>query len=134
MDIEKILNNVVFNYGWRVDSDFILFGKNNSIKIIFDSYDENELINHIQKNCLNQLNEKESEYSNIVISLLKTYIVENKISMETKNIENEINLTSILITQEGDVLFLFEVNWDIENGLCIKVIPEYDIGPQDVFL
>ena len=37
MDIEKILNNVVFNYGWRVDSDFILFGKNNSIKIIFDS-------------------------------------------------------------------------------------------------
>jgi hypothetical protein len=134
MDIEKILNNVVFNYGWRVDSDFILFGKNNSIKIIFDSYDENELINHIQKNCLNQLNEKESEYSNIVISLLKTYIVENKISIETKNIENEINLTSILITQEGDVLFLFEVNWDIENGLCIKVIPEYDIGPQDVFL
>ena len=134
MDIEKILNNVVFNYGWRVDSDFILFGKNNSIKIIIDSYDENELINHIQKNCLNQLNEKESEYSNIVISLLKTYIVENKISIETKNIENEINLTSILITQEGDVLFLFEVNWDIENGLCIKVIPEYDIGPQDVFL
>ena len=134
MDIEKILNNVVFNYGWRVDSDFILFGKNNSIKIIFDSYDENELINHIQKNCLNQLNEKESEYSNIVISLLKTYIVENKISIETKNIENEINLTSILITQEGDVLFLFEVNWDIENGLCIKVLPEYDIGPQDVFL
>lgn len=134
MDIEKILNNVVFNYGWRVDSDFILFGKNNSIKIIFDSYDENELINHIQKNCLNQLNEKESEYSNIVISLLKTYIEENKISIETKNIENEINLTSILITQEGDVLFLFEVNWDIENGLCIKVIPEYDIGPQDVFL
>jgi hypothetical protein len=134
MDIEKILNNVVFNYGWGVDSDFILFGKNNSIKIIFDSYDENELINHIQKNCLNQLNEKESEYSNIVISLLKTYIVENKISIETKNIENEINLTSILITQEGDVLFLFEVNWDIENGLCIKVIPEYDIGPQDVFL
>jgi len=134
MDIEKILNNVVFNYGWRVDSDFILFGKNNSIKIIFDSYDENELINHIQKNCLNQLNEKESEYSNIVISLLKTYIVENKISIETKNIENEINLTTILITQEGDVLFLFEVNWDIENGLCIKVIPEYDIGPQDVFL
>ena len=134
MDIEKILNNVVFNYGWRVDSDFILFGKNNSIKIIFDSYDENELINHIQKNCLNQLNEKESEYSNIVISLLKTYIVENKISIETKNIENEINLTSILITQEGDVLFLFEVNWDIENGLCIKVMPEYDIGPQDVFL
>lgn len=134
MDIEKILNNVVFNYGWRVDSDFILFGKNNSIKIIFDSYDENELINHIQKNCLSQLNEKESEYSNIVISLLKTYIVENKISIETKNIENEINLTSILITQEGDVLFLFEVNWDIENGLCIKVIPEYDIGPQDVFL
>lgn len=134
MDIEKILNNVVFNYGWRVDSDFILFGKNNSIKIIFDSYAENELINHIQKNCLNQLNEKESEYSNIVISLLKTYIVENKISIETKNIENEINLTSILITKEGDVLFLFEVNWDIENGLCIKVIPEYDIGPQDVFL
>ena len=134
MDIEKILNNVVFNYGWRVDSDFILFGKNNSIKIIFDSYDENELINHIQKNCLNQLNEKESEYSNIVISLLKTYIEENKISIETKNIENEINLTSILITQEGDVLFLFEVNWDIENGLCIKVMPEYDIGPQDVFL
>ena len=134
MDIEKILNNVVFNYGWRVDSDYILFGKNNSIKIIFDSYDENELINHIQKNCLNQLNEKESEYSNIVISLLKTYIVENKISIETKNIENEINLTSILITQEGDVLFLFEVNWDIENGLCIKVLPEYDIGPQDVFL
>lgn len=134
MDIEKILNNVVFNYGWRVNSDFILFGKNNSIKIIFDSYDENELINHIQKNCLSQLNEKESEYSNIVISLLKTYIVENKISIETKNIENEINLTSILITQEGDVLFLFEVNWDIENGLCIKVIPEYDIGPQDVFL
>ena len=134
MDIEKILNNVVFNYGWRVDSDFILFGKNNSIKIIFDSYDENELINHIQKNCLNQLNEKESEYSNIVISLLKTYTEENKISIETKNIENEINLTSILITQEGDVLFLFEVNWDIENGLCIKVIPEYDIGPQDVFL
>ena len=72
--------------------------------------------------------------SNIVISLLKTYIEENKISIETKNIENEINLTSILITQEGDVLFLFEVNWDIENGLCIKVIPEYDIGPQDVFL
>ena len=134
MDTEKILNNVVFNYGWRVDSDFILFGKNNSIKIIFDSYDENELINHIQKNCLNQLNEKESEYSNIVISLLKTYTEENKISIETKNIENEINLTSILITQEGDVLFLFEVNWDIENGLCIKVIPEYDIGPQDVFL
>lgn len=134
MDIKKILNNVVFNYGWRVDSDFILFGKNNSIKIIFDSYDEIELINHIQKNCLKQLNEKESEYSNIVISLLKTYIVENKISIETKNIENEINLTSILITQEGDVLFLFEVNWDIENDLCIKVIPEYDIGPQDVFL
>ena len=128
------MNNVVFNYGWRVDSDFILFGKNNSIKIIFGSYDENELINHIQKNCLNQLNEKESEYSNIVISLLKTYTEENKISIETKNIENEINLTSILITQEGDVLFLFEVNWDIENGLCIKVIPEYDIGPQNVFL
>ena len=80
------------------------------------------------------LNEKESEYSNIIISLLKKYIEENKISIETKNFENEINLTSILITQEGDVLFLFEVNWDIENALCIKVMPEYDIGPQNVFL
>ncbi len=134
MDTTKILNNLVFNYGWRVNSDFNLFGKLINVTFILDSYDENEIVNEKQEKCLKILEKEESTYSDTIITLVKQYINNNSISINISNIENELRLTSILITQDGDVIFLFEVTWDIENGLAIKVIPEFDIGSQDVFL
>lgn len=134
MDIKKILDGVKFDYGWRVNSDYTLFNKKNDITYIFDAYEESEKINKLQKESFECVCEKEAFYSEIVKKLIDEYIENNNILMEQENIYDKITLTSMFITQEGDVLLLCEVPWDIENGIAIKIFPTYDIGPQDVFL
>lgn len=134
MDTEKILNGVVFEYGWRTTSEYVFLNKKFEVTYIFDAYERSEEINEIQKQSLKRVCENENKYSNKEKEILFKYIYENNIIVELENVCNEIKLTSIFFTQEGEVLLLCEVPWDIENGLAIKIFPNYDIGPQDVFL
>ena len=46
----------------------------------------------------------------------------------------DVTLTTVLFNQNGDIILLCDAVWDIESGLGIKIHPQYEIGPQDLFL
>jgi hypothetical protein len=41
---------------------------------------------------------------------------------------------TLLFKQDGTTLLLLECDWDIDNGVAVKLSPEVAVGGQDLFL
>ncbi|MDD5928629.1 MAG: hypothetical protein PUC37_02390 [Spirochaetales bacterium] len=132
MEFDSILKEPFYNFGWCYSKTINFFGKENNVQFVFEAYPESEKINTFQKETFMKFYENINELSNSSSNQLNDYI--KKYVDGNYTIANNVILKEILIKSDGETILLCEVDWDIENGLCIKVMPEYDIGPQDVFL
>lgn len=148
---KDICNNKVFgimkyDYEWeKVDIDEIkLFGKEYNITIIAEAFPGEEISKEQEESYL-KFKENEKSYIETIENELKKYVNENLEDLATYWVgaRKIINITdlakvvepkSILFQQDGTIVFLAECEWDIENGIAVKLYPEVEVGPQDVFI
>ena len=146
---QKAVNNSVFglmeyDFQWEKTEKISIFKKQYDITISAEAYSE-ENISKKQEESYLKFKENEKFYIETIENKLKEYINENLEDLATywvgaRKIINIIDLAkvvepkSILFQQDGTILFLAECEWDIENGIAVKLYPEVEVGPQDIFI
>ncbi|WP_336161351.1 DUF6985 domain-containing protein [Fusobacterium polymorphum] len=146
---QKAVNNSVFglmeyDFQWEKIEKVSIFKKEYDITISAEAYSE-ENISKKQEESYLKFKENEKSYIGTIENKLKEYINENLEDLATywvgaRKIINIIDLAkvvepkSILFQQDGTIVFLAECEWDIENGIAVKLYPEVEVGPQDVFI
>ena len=147
--LNDVCNNEVFGlmryeYRWYKNDKINIFGKEWDINIIAAAFC-NEKISKEQEESYSKFKENEKKCIETIENKLKEYINENLENLATywigaRKIINATDLNkiiepkSILFQQDGTTLFLAECEWDIENGIAVKLYPEIEVGPQDIFL
>ncbi|WP_335970676.1 DUF6985 domain-containing protein [Fusobacterium polymorphum] len=146
---QKAVNNSVFglmeyDFQWEKIEKVSIFKKEYDITISAEAYSE-ENISKKQEESYLKFKENEKSYIGTIENKLKEYINENLEDLATYWVgaRKIINITdlakvvepkSILFQQDGTIVFLAECEWDIENGIAVKLYPEVEVGPQDVFI
>ena len=146
---QKAVNNSVFglmeyDFQWEKIEKVSIFKKEYDITISAEAYSE-ENISKKQEESYLKFKENEKSYIGTIENKLKEYINENLEDLATYWVgaRKIINITdlakvvepkSILFQQDGTIVFLAECEWDIENGIAVKLYPEVEVGPQDVFM
>lgn len=146
---QKAVNNSVFglmeyDFQWEKIEKVSIFKKEYDITISAEAYSE-ENISKKQEESYLKFKENKKSYIETIEDKLKEYINENLEDLATYWVgaRKIINITdlakvvepkSILFQQDGTILFLAECEWDIENGIAVKLYPEVEVGPQDVFI
>lgn len=146
---QKAVNNSVFglmeyDFQWEKTEKISIFKKEYDITISAEAYSE-ENISKKQEESYLKFKENEKFYIETIENKLKEYINENLEDLATywvgaRKIINIIDLAkvvepkSILFQQDGTIVFLAECEWDIENGIAVKLYPEVEVGPQDLFI
>ncbi len=146
---QKAVNNSVFglmeyDFQWEKTEKISIFKKEYDIIISAEAYSE-ENISKKQEESYLKFKENEKFHMETIENKLKEYINENLEDLATywidaRKIVNSSDLTkvvepkSILFQQDGTILFLAECEWDIENGIAVKLYPEVEVGPQDIFI
>lgn len=146
---QKVVNNSVFglmeyDFQWEKAEKISIFKKEYDITISAEAYSE-ENISKEQEESYLKFKENEKFYIETIENKLKEYINENLEDLATywvgaRKIINTSDLTkvvepkSILFQQDGSIIFLAECEWDIENGIAVKLYPEVEVGPQDIFI
>lgn len=146
---QKAVNNLVFglmqyDYQWEKIEKVSIFKNEYDISISAEAYSE-ENISKKQEESYLKFKENEKIYIETIENHLKEYVNENLEDLAVywvgaRKIINTVDLAKIvepkafLFRQDGTILFLAECEWDIENGIAVKLYPEVEVGPQDIFI
>lgn len=146
---QRVVNNSIFglmeyDFQWEKIEKVSIFKKEYDITISAEAYSE-ENISKKQEESYLKFKENEKSYIETIENKLKEYINENLEDLATYWVgaRKIINITdlakvvepkSILFQQDGTIVFLAECEWDIENGIAVKLYPEVEVGPQDIFI
>lgn len=146
---QKVVNNSVFglmeyDFQWEKTEKISIFKKEYDISISAEAYSE-ENISKKQEESYLKFKENEKIYIETIENHLKEYVNENLEDLAVywvgaRKIINTVDLAKIvepkafLFRQDGTILFLAECEWDIENGIAVKLYPEVEVGPQDIFI
>lgn len=146
---QKAINNMVFglmqyDYQWEKFERINIFKKEYDISIIVEAFPDEDISKEQEESYL-KFKENEKFYMETIENKLKEYINENLEDLASYWVgaRKIINITdlakvvepkSILFQQDGTILFLAECEWDIENGIAVKLYPEVEVGPQDIFI
>lgn len=146
---KDICNNKVFgimkyDYEWEKVDEIKLFEKEYNITIIAEAFPDEDISKEQEESYL-KFKENEKSYIETIENKLKEYVNKNLEDLATYWVgaRKIINITdlakvvepkSILFQQDGTIVFLAECEWDIENGIAVKLYPKVEVGSQDVFI
>ena len=146
---KDICNNKVFgimkyDYEWEKVDEIKLFEKEYNITIIAEAFPDEDISKEQEESYL-KFKENEKSYIETIDNKLKEYVNKNLEDLATYWVgaRKIINITdlakvvepkSILFQQDGTIVFLAECEWDIENGIAVKLYPKVEVGSQDAFI
>ncbi len=140
----KVFGNMEYNMRWYKEENIQIFTKKWDIKVIAKAFPGDDITKEQEESYL-RFKENEKIYIETIENHLKEYVNENLEDLAVywvgaRKIINTVDLAKIvepkalLFRQDGTILFLAECEWDIENGIAVKLYPEVEVGPQDIFI
>ena len=146
---QKVVNNSIFglmeyDFQWEKIEKVSIFKKEYNITIIAEAFPDEDISKEQEESYL-KFKKNEKSYIETIENKLKEYINENLEDLATywvgarkiiniSDLAKVVEPKSILFQQDGTILFLAECEWDIENGIAVKLYPEVEVGPQDIFI
>ena len=146
---QKAVNNSVFglmeyDFQWEKIEKVSIFKKEYNITIIAEAFPDEDISKEQEESYL-KFKKNEKSYIETIENKLKEYINENLEDLATywvgarkiiniSDLAKVVEPKSILFQQDGTIVFLAECEWDIENGIAVKLYPEVEVGPQDIFI
>ncbi|HOV28445.1 MAG TPA: hypothetical protein PK566_19090 [Pseudobacteroides sp.] len=141
----ETINDIVFgemsyNHGWVNRKKFKFWGKIIEFKIKVVTYEENMILDS-QRKDYQYFEANLEDISNGTYDAVKQYIedywdeyIKPDLPHRVNKDVNELVKPKTIIFDEGNVFgILCDCLWD-EHGIAIQVLPEIEIGPQDVLL
>ena len=146
---QKVVNNSIFglmeyDFQWEKIEKVSIFKKEYNITIIAEAFPDEDISKEQEESYL-KFKKNEKSYIETIENKLKEYINENLEDLATywvgarkiikiSDLAKVVEPKSILFQQDGTIVFLAECEWDIENGIAVKLYPEVEVGPQDIFI
>ena len=146
---QKVVNNSIFglmeyDFQWEKIEKVSIFKKEYNITIIAEAFPDEDISKEQEESYLT-FKKNETSYIETIENKLKEYINENLEDLATywvgarkiiniSDLAKVVEPKSILFQQDGTIVFLAECEWDIENGIAVKLYPEVEVGPQDIFI
>jgi hypothetical protein len=142
--MDSVFGKMIYRHKWYREQKEIIFGKEYTIKIAAKAY-LGKPITDEQRAAYCQYTKKREEYLKIAAEQLIEYVNSNfdelaynwqgarKIKKETE-LPAVVTPKTLLFKQDGTTLLLLECDWDIDNGVAVKLSPEVAVGGQDLFL
>ena len=146
---QKAVNNSVFglmeyDFQWEKIEKVSIFKKEYNITVIAEAFPDEDISKEQEESYL-KFKKNEKSYIETIENKLKEYINENLEDLATywvgarkiiniSDLAKVVEPKSILFQQDGTIVFLAECEWDIENGIAVKLYPEVEVGPQDIFI
>lgn len=121
------ITDLVFDYGWRKPFIINFQGKDISIDLVFDAY-ENEKLTADQDLSYQKFVANQADYEQTINSLLNDYILKNGIT------ETTVNPEALMIKRSGEIGLLCDCECDIEHGIVVILHPQELVTIQDDFL
>lgn len=132
---DKVFGLMEYKHRWIKNETIKFFGKNNSVVVAAKAYKEKPITDE-QRNAYikfkSEINELSEKAKPEVVKYL-TNIAKVQITTE-KELNDILSLKTILFTQDGELIFLFDSTIDEENGIGLQLYPAIQVGPQDIFL
>lgn len=141
---DSVFGEMCYKHRWYKKQYMNIFGKEWEITIAAKAYSGKAITENQRKNYLLFM-ENEKEYVKTISEELKAYVNDNFHELAVywtgaKMIENIEDLSQIVIPKtllfkpDGSVIMLLDCEWDVENGIGVKLMPELVTGVQDLFL
>ena len=146
---QKVVNNSIFglmeyDFQWEKTEKISIFKKEYNITIIAEAFPDEDIskeqeesylkFKKNEKSYIETIENKLKEYVNKNLEDLATYWVGARKIINISDLAKVVEPKSILFQQDGTIVFLAECEWDIENGIAVKLYPEVEVGPQDIFI
>ena len=141
---DQVFGQMKYNHRWVKQENIALWGNKHDVKIVAKAY-SSKPITDAQRESYIFFKSNLAKISEETETLICKYVKDNleDISIYWSNAKEyhsadefngDVTLTTVLFNQNGDIILLCDAVWDIESGLGIKIHPQYEIGPQDLFL
>ena len=139
---QKVVNNSIFglmeyDFQWEKIEKVSIFKKEYNITIIAEAFPDEDISKEQEESYL-KFKKNEKSYIETIENKLKEYINENLEDLATywvgarkiiniSDLAKVVEPKSILFQQDGTIVFLAECEWDIENGIAVKLYPEVEV-------
>lgn len=135
----NIFNEMTYDYGWRKSINLKFGDEIKNIELNFVAYKKEDNITNIQKESYSWIIENFNLIVEASTSIILKYIETNysSLNITLKNLFDKANPIEIIFERDEPIIgFIFDCNFDEENGIGIKIKDKkiIDIGPQDIVL
>lgn len=132
---DDVFGVMEYNHRWLKEENILIWGKELTVNICARSYNEKP-ITTLQKQSYKNVKNNFEQFLDKIQKMITEYIHKfydiDKIHNEDLN--SLIKLTHIIFFQDGETIMIFDFIKDVENGIGVKIIPDFEIGPQDTFI
>lgn len=142
--VDKVFGEMEYKHRWYKVEMINIWHREYEVKIVASAY-SGEQIEDIQRE--QYINFKENienisetsknlvvEYINNNLDEIKNYCEDASSIAEEGMLEKIVIPKTVMFDQSGEVVILCDCAWDEEHGIGIAVLPNYEVGPQDMFL
>ena len=141
--MDHVFGTMKYKHRWFKDEIISIFNRDYNIKIVAKAYFGKPITEQQRVSYLKFKNEYQ-DFINRVTNLMLSYVNDNAENLSlvwegAKKIKSDNELqglvkpTSLLIKQDGTTVMMFDCQWD-EHGIGVQIIPDFQIGSQDIFL
>lgn len=140
---DSAFGKMEYKHRWYKKEKFSFWGKSWNITVAAKAY-SGKAITEQQRNSYSWIKQNFSDIEEKMAGMLINYINKNYMELAdewfgARRVSISADLSAIvtpktlLIKQDGMTVFLFECPWS-ESGIGIQVLPEFQIGSQEIFL
>lgn len=141
--IDSVFGEMQYKHRWYKETSLFLFDNEWNITVAAKAYTGKPITDQ-QKASYQYFNDHLSEMTDIITNQLIAYINDNceefaQYWLGARTVSNGYELAQIvkpktlLIKQDGTTLLMLDCPWD-EHGVAVQVIPDVQVGSQDMFL
>ena len=141
---DAAFGEMAYKHRWYKEQEISIFGQAWNITVAAKAYSGKAITNEQQDSYVKFM-EDEGKYIEVVENELKNYVNHNLQELAeywaaARGVDSKEDLSqmvtpkTLLFKQDGTAVLLLDCDWDVENGVGVKIIPEVSIGIQDLFL
>lgn len=141
---DPVFGSMTKNHGFTKNESMVVFGRKRNVKIKASAF-SNQVINDKQRDAYKYLQSNQKDIFKDASKMIIDYIEENRneISMYYKKLKpyNNVNsfgddilIKTIIFSQSGELIMTFNVIWDFDASLAVKILPSKAIGDESLFI
>lgn len=142
--IDKVFGEMEYKHRWYKIEKINFWSNDYEVRIVARAY-SGEQIEDIQREQYLKFKEnivdiseasknKVIEYINNNLDEIKYYWEEASYISEDGILDGIAIPKTVMFEQSGEVIILCDCVWDEEHGIGVRIFPNYEVGPQDMFL